>query len=316
MNNTHRRDFIRQTTILGLASLLPIPSYSGVKERLFKVSLNPGAIGVTLNQQQLLDAAIQYQFEAIVPLLTDLEQTDASTRKALMAKMQQHNITWDATNLPVEFRKDQATFQQGLTQLKKYGAVMQELNIQSCSTWIMPTHESLTYLENFKQHSSRLKETAKILADYGLKLGLEYVGPKTLMSLKKHPFISSMKETRELISATQSNNIGIQLDSFHWYCAEETTNDILSLNPDEIITCDLNDAVKGRSIEEQIDYERELPGISGVIDLKSFLNVLVEIGYSGAIRAEPFSAKLNNMNNESALALTKKQMDWSMALIN
>lgn len=316
MNYTNRRDFLKQISALGLLSVLPLPSYSSQKKRLFKVSLNPGAIGVQLDQQKLLDTAIEYRFEAIVPLLTDLEKTNKSSRIALAAKMKEHNMSWDAANLPVEFRKEDSTFNKDLARLSHYGSIMKELNIKSCSTWIMPTHDSLTYLENFKQHSKRLKEVAKVLAKYDVKLGLEYVGPKTLMSWKKHPFISSLKETQELISSTQSDNIGIQLDSFHWYCAEETIDDILALNPSEIITCDLNDAVKGRTIGEQIDYERELPGASNVIDLKGFLNALTQIGYKGAIRAEPFNAQLNEMNNKSALTLTKKQMDWAMALID
>ena len=280
------------------------------------MSLNPGAIGVQLNATQLVDAAIEIGFEAIVPPLSEMLDGGRSFSETIHNKMQKYNISWDAAGLPVEFRKDEETFRKDLQKLVKYGELMKDLDIKKCSTWIMPTHASLTYLQNFKQHSSRLSEVSKVLADFDIKLGLEYVGPKTLMALEKHPFISSMAETRELISETKSNNIGIQLDSFHWYCAEETKGDLLSLSADEIITCDLNDAVKGRSINEQLDYQRELPGMSGVIDLKSFLDALITIKYDGGIRAEPFNAKLNEMDNFGALKLTRKQMESSFGLIN
>lgn len=314
MKFSDRRTFIKQSTVLGMAALFPMPSFANSANKSFKMSLNPGAIGVQVNQKGLLDMAIKYGFEAIVPMLSDLEKSGDKGMGEVRRRMKQHNISWDAAGLPVEFRKDKETFRNDLQQLKKYGPLMKKLNIKGCSTWIMPTHDSLTYLENFKQHGARLKETADVLRGFDVKLGLEYVGPKTLMSLKKHPFVSSMKETRELIAETKADNIGLQLDSFHWFCAQETKEDLLSVSPNEIVTCDLNDAVAGRSVDQQLDYERELPGMSGVIDLKTFLSALTEIGYKGAIRAEPFNAKLNAMDNEQAVALTKKQMEKTLNL--
>ena len=49
-------------------------------------------------------------------------------------------------------------------------------------TWISPGHNHLTYLANFNQHAARLREVAKVLGDHGVRLGLEYVGPKTSWS--------------------------------------------------------------------------------------------------------------------------------------
>ena len=117
-----------------------------------------------------------------------------------------------------------------------------------------------------------------------------------------------MKEAFELIDEIGVKNLGIQLDSFHWYCAEETVADIEALNNDHIVTCDLNDATAGRSVAEQIDGERELPGDSGVIDLTAFLQALVKIGYDGPVRAEPFNAKLNDMSNMDAIKATSQAM--------
>ena len=183
------------------------------------------------------------------------------------------------------------------------------------NTWIMPTHDELTYLENFKQHASRLREVAKILDYYSIRLGLEYVGPKTLMARDRHPFISSLRETRELIFEIGAPNVAIQLDSFHWFCAGETVADLLTLSKEEIIVVDLNDAQAGRTADQQIDNERELPGDSGVIDLKAFLGALVTIGYDGPVRAEPFNTKLNSMDNEAALQATYAAMKKSFDLV-
>jgi hypothetical protein len=45
-------------------------------------------------------------------------------------------------------------------------------------------------------------------------------------------------------------------------------------------------------------------GASGVIDLDGFLGFLHRRQYAGPVRAEPFSATLNGMDNDLAMAAT------------
>jgi sugar phosphate isomerase/epimerase len=305
-----RRSFMKCTAGAGAGLFFASPTF-GMQQasgRLFKISLNPFAIGVNIGQEELLSFGAKYGFEAILPIPVQLAEMGADQRSAFLDKMKSQGISWDAAGLPVDFRKDDHLFKEGMANLPKLAEALQKSGVDRMSTWIMPTDQELTYLENYKRHAYRLKEVTKILDNYNIKLGLEYVGPKTLTSRDKYPFISSMKEAFELIHEINVPNLGIQLDSFHWYCAEETIADIESLTNEQIITCDLNDATAGRTAAEQIDGERELPGGSGVIDLTGFLRALVKIGYNGPVRAEPFNAKLNNMDNADAIMATSKAM--------
>lgn len=309
METISRRNFVRFTAASTAGLFLsPTLGISAVQKRLFKISLNPFAIGVNLGQEALIEKAVEYGFEAILPIPAQLAEMGEGERNEFLFKMKAANLSWDAAGLTVDFRKTEDLFRQGIENLPKVAHALQKSGVRRMSTWIMPTHEELTYIENFKQHASRLKEITEIIKDFDIKLGLEYVGPKTLTSLHKYPFLSSMKEAFELIDEINVPNLGIQLDSFHWYCAEETIADLESLTNEQIVTCDLNDATAGRSVAEQIDGERELPGESGVIDLKAFIGALIKIGYDGPVRAEPFNAKLNNMEDAAALSATAKAM--------
>jgi sugar phosphate isomerase/epimerase len=87
------------------------------------------------------------------------------------------------------------------------------------------------------------------------------------------------------------------------------------LKKDKIITVDLNDARAGYTADEQIDGKRELPMATGVVDIKSFMEALVEIGYDGPVRAEPFNQPLRDMNNEDALKATYNAMSKAFALV-
>jgi len=318
-NSENRRNFIKKTSAATALAFIPftgLKSFSLKKERKFKMGLNPGAIGVRLDQNQLLDKAAEHGFESIVAYSGTLAEWSDAQIDEFVGKMKSKNIVWGASGLPMDFRKDEATQRKGLTELPKHAEALQKAGVTRMSTWIMPTNADLTYLENMKQHGERLGEIAKILGHFDIKLGLEYVGPKTLMARDKYSFVHSLAECKELIAATGEPNVGVQLDSFHWFCAGETKADLLSLSKDDIVTVDLNDARAGLTADEQIDGKRELPMASGVIDMQSFMDALVEIGYDGPTRAEPFNQVLNDMDDEAALKATSEAMKKAFKLVS
>jgi len=300
-----RRQFIQSTALTATSLNLPFSGFSlgTARERKFKLCLNPGAIGVKLDQQGLLRAAVDYGYEAIVPYPGEMKSWSKNEIDSLVNQMKAEGISWGSAGLPVQFREDEQTFQEGLGKLAEAAQTLQKAGAERMNTWIMPTHPTLSYAANMKQHATRLGECGKVLADYGVKLGLEYVGPKTLMAMQRYPFIHTLGECLELIENTGQANIGIQLDSFHWYCGEDTVEDILRLNSENIITVDLNDARADLSRDEQIDGTRHLAGATGVIDIRAFLNALVEIGYDGPVRSEPFNQELRDMDDPEAMKL-------------
>jgi sugar phosphate isomerase/epimerase len=182
-------------------------------------------------------------------------------------------------------------------------------------TWLGPSHKTLTYRANFRQHRDRLRQVAAVLGDHGVRLGLEYVGPKTSWTSAKYPFIHTMAEMKELIAAIGRANVGMVLDSWHWYTAGETEADLRSLKPTDVVAVDLNDAPAGIPVDSQMDLVRDLPCGTGVIDVKSFLGGLLAIGYDGPVRAEPFKADLRKLSADEAVAKTAEAMKKAFALI-
>jgi len=314
----NRRSFIKIASLSSAAAVLPFSTLKARHlsgERKFRMSINPGSIGVNVSQEELLEAAVSHGFEAIVAFPSTLTDWSNDQIKEFVDKMKSSNITWGAAGLPYNFRGTQEAQDQGIQALPKQARALETAGVTRMTTWIMPTHDSLTYLQNMKLHATRLGEAVRILGDHGIKFGLEYVGPKTLMASRKFSFVHSMAECQDLIDAIGEPNVGFQLDSFHWFCAGETKEDLLKLSNDMIITVDLNDARAGYSADEQIDGKRELPVATGVIDTKSFMEALVEIGYDGPVRAEPFNKVLNDMYNEEALKATYKAMSKAFSLV-
>ena len=279
------------------------------------MSLDPGAIGVEADQLQLIDLAAEYHFEAVSPYPSFLAKQDQAALADLRADMREKKLVWGVAGLPVDFRKDKATFRSDVAKLPSLVKALQQAEGTRMGTWIMPNHAELNYLKNFRQHTDRLREVSKVLQDHGVRLGLEYVGPKTLRDAQRYAFISTLEETQALIAEIGQPNVGLILDSFHWYTAEESVDDILTLTNQEVVACDLNDARAGRSPGEQIDGERELPLATGVIPVKEFLEALVQIEYDGPVRAEPFNQVLNDMEDKQAVATTAAAMQKAFALV-
>ena len=215
----------------------------------------------------------------------------------------------------MDFRKDDQTFQAGLANLPEMAKVARQIGAVRCSTWILPFSDTLSFEENFELHKTRLRACAEVLAEHDCRLGLEFVGPRTLRENHAHEFLCHQEGMLSLCEAIGTGNVGLLFDCFHWYTSHGTKDDIHKLSDALVVDVHINDAVEGRSPDEQIDNERRLPGETGVIDLKVFLQGLKAIGYTGPVTPEPFSTKLREMEPQDAIRATAEAVmrAWSEA---
>jgi len=273
-------------------------------ERTYTLSLKADAIGVAGPVLKLLSKAAAIGFESVALPSEEIVKLGKAEREAFRSHAAELGIGWGSAGLPLEFRQSAEQYDRELAQLPEHARAMFDLGIRRVGTWIMPCDEALTYAENLAFHAKRLRPVAKILADHGIRLGLEYVGPRTLRNARRYAFVVNGRQLRELIAAIDQPNVGVILDSFHWYCAEESAADLEAWKNDDIVAVDLNDADRNLSPREQLDGNRELPGATGSIDLAAFVGFLRSIQYDGPVRAEPFNATLAAMDDELAMRAT------------
>ncbi len=320
-NEFTRREFLSAGAAVSIAAR-PAPGIlAGVEapaerpKRRFYAILSLGRLGFHAGFPQSLELTLKHGFEGLDPDSNYFASLGDEGIKRLRDDLQAKNLKLGAAGLPVEFRKDEATFNDGLKKLPAAADILQRAGVGSVSTWVLPCSNDLTYPQNFRQHAYRLRQCAQILADRGQKLGLEYVAPRTLWRSQRHPFLHTLSETKELIVAIGINNLGIQLDSWHWFNAEETGKDLLALRGSEVVTVDLNDAPRGLSLDQYQDDHRELPVATGVIPVKELLDSLVQIGYDGPIQAEPFNAALRAMPLDQACSSASAAMRRAFSLL-
>ncbi len=312
----HRRTFVRAGGALAGLALWPAavnaqtsPSArqdavpAAPSARLMKIALTPGSIGVSVGSQLELNAlAHRHRYEAVEPRVGELAGMAAEQIDEVLADLRDRQLVWAAAGLPVDFRGAEETFREGLADLPRVALALQRAGVTRFGTWLSPGSDTLTYRQSFDLMSNRLREVATILRDHGQRLGLEYVGtPRSLIG-RRYPFVHTLAETRELIGAIDTGNVGLVLDTWHWYTARDTVEDLRTLTNADVVTVDLNDA-PDLDLADLRDNRRELPGATGVIDVAGFLDALRAMDYDGPVRPEPFNQALNAMDNDLAAAV-------------
>jgi sugar phosphate isomerase/epimerase len=263
--------------------------------------LAPHAINVQANDlDQAIAAARTGGFAGLeIPVAHVADLIDQHGADAIRKKFTDARIRPAAFGLPVEWRKDDARWRADLEKLPRQAKAAQALGVKRSATWVLPMSNERELDENIRFHLDRFTPIAQILADHDIRLGLEFIGPKTMRDSQKHPFIYRMFDMLDL-GRRIGPNVGLLLDAWHLYTSHGTLDDVKKLKADDVVYVHVNDAPKNIAIDDQIDNVRDLPGATGVIDIAGFLRALKQIGYDGPVTPEPFKNELKDLPNDEA----------------
>jgi sugar phosphate isomerase/epimerase len=235
-----------------------------------------------------------------------VDQHGAAAVKRLFADAK---IIPAAFGLPTDWRTSEENWKRDLEQLPRLAKSAAAIGITRTFTWIMPCSNERPIEQNRALHIERFKPIAKILADHGISIGLEFIGPKTLRESQKYPFLYKISDMLAM-GREIGPSVGVLLDCWHWYASGGTLDELRALRPEQVVYVHVNDAPPNVPVDQQIDNVRMLPGESGVIDIAGFLRALKAIGYAGPVTPEPFKKELNDLpNDEARLKLVGAAMD-------
>lgn len=276
-------------------------------------NLNPAAIGIRTGFPETLDLAQRFGWPGCdLPIGEAVRLSRAQSLDDVAARFAEAGVRPGGWGLPLDWRKPYD--RQALGELDDQASVAARLGCTRVYTWLLPFSEERPWRENFAWHVEQLGPVARVLAERGCRLGLEFIGPRTMRDGKRYGFIYSPDAMLCLAEAI-GPSAGLLMDCWHWYTALGTTSDIRSLRAQDVVYVHVNDAPAGIAVEEQLDQVRQLPGASGVIDIVGFLQGLREIGYDGPVTPEPFDRALEALEPDEACRVTREHMQgiWSAA---
>ncbi|RAP76775.1 sugar phosphate isomerase/epimerase family protein [Paenibacillus montanisoli] len=266
--------------------------------------LSRAGLGSIGSDEHLIAAAGKYGFHTVdIDARGLIDRNGLEGARALLAK---YDVAIGSIGLSVEWRNSEEKFREGLSRLADDAAAAAALGCRACCTYVLPaTNDKAAHFAVIA--TRRLRTCAQILGAYGIRLGLEFVGPHHLRTAWANPFLWTLEETLDWIAAIGEPNVGLLFDSYHWYTNGLTVADIEALSPEQIVHVHINDA-PDVPVEEARDNGRLYPG-EGVIDLAGFLSALNGIGYKGSVTQEILAAEPPAQSPEELLVRSQRAYD-------
>ena len=276
------------------------------------LALSAGAIGIKASLERQLELAANNGFKG---LYIDVDDAARIGVRKVSEMFRAKGLIPAAWWLPLDLRGDERSYERSLVKLREYADISEQLGCLRTSTYILSFSDTLPWDKNYDFHLKRLRPAAQILAESECLLGLEFLGPRTLREGHRYEFIHTLQDMLKLCQNIETGNVGLLLDSWHWYTSHGKVDDIEALGDGEVVDVHVNDAPKEIPIDKQIDNVRRMPGETGVIDIVGFLRALDKIGYTGPVMAEPFNKELEKMSDSEASRATAESLRkiWSLA---
>ena len=124
-----------------------------------------------------------------------------------------------------------------------------------------------------------LDELATIAADFKVSLGFEFLGQTDCS-------VPTLGLANEIVTKLNRDNVGLVIDSFHFYAGGSTIPMIEAVDPKRLYVFHINDA-EDRPREELQDSHRLLPGL-GILPLREIVGAFRRIGYDDVASVEIF----------------------------
>jgi sugar phosphate isomerase/epimerase len=277
-------------------------------------SFNPGHTGISVGLREGLAMAERHGFGGFDAQLQPLhDEVARDGAQALRDLFLRHGLRIGAWNLPfMPYRVSEEEWRSWLVRLPPLLASAKALGALRAGMWILPGSDDLSYDDNFAFHVARFQPIARLLADHGVRLGLEFIGPETSAANFKHPFVRSIDSTLGLARAI-GPNCGLLLDCWHWHAAGGTRADLQALTRDNLVHIHVNDAPAGVPRAKLVDDRRKLPCTTGVIDIDGFMQALAVAGHDGPVTAEPFDREVSALPAEESAAITARTTRQAVA---
>lgn len=150
----------------------------------------------------------------------------------------------------------------------------------------MPT-EGATSIDVIDESVRVLNELCDIAAQKQVRLAFEFLGQTDCS-------VQTLAEAHEIVRTANRNNLGLVIDSFHFYAGGSTVEMIEALDPGLLYVFHINDA-EDRPREELNDSHRLLPGL-GILPLRAIISALQRIHYDSVASVEIFRPEYWDMN--------------------
>jgi sugar phosphate isomerase/epimerase len=244
-----------------------------------------------INEQTMLSAPFETACEAwaaagfkrVELWLPKLSQAGISADKAAAVLRKCGLTPVCACSSDARLTATEDEFSQGLSEMRKWLEYGQELGLRSYVIYSKTVARPGG--EDHKLAAGRLARVAEMAERYHIRLALEFFAGSNLLGC--------LPTTLGVLRAAGHANVGVCLDTFHFFVGSSKTEDLDDLRPGNIAHVHFHDVPATIPRERLVDADRLPPG-EGCLRLDRITAALRRIQYRGPLSVELFGAQFHD----------------------
>jgi 2-keto-myo-inositol isomerase len=237
----------------------------------------------TINQTDVetcVEVSASAGFKGIEFRMPKLQAYAASNRSSTELKqlLKDHDLESVCLNSLEEFCHVPAgDFDAVLYRAREFSTICRQTGCKMFVCCPSPLPKNLSKSEALSMTADRLRRIAQMNADDSVGVAFEFVGGASA---------STLQDALEVIQATRASNVGLIIDTFHYYVGGSTLDELRDFPLERLWAVHFIDAEQG-PLETLTDEKRLLPG-KGIIKLHDFARLLKDRGWDGWLSVELF----------------------------
>ena len=280
-------------------------------------NLNPGALGVTGHQSEIIELALTYGFGGM-----DLNVVEFATRARLKSVeyarrlIDSGKLKLGTFVLPFEWDTDDETFAKDVKKLPEYAQAAVAAGCPRCIATVAPANDKRPYHENFEFHKRRFQEICQALEPAGIRFGIGFRAAEYLRKNQAFQFIHDLDSLTLLLNMVAAPNIGLLLDIWDVVVAGGSLDSVRNVPAHQIVAVHVADLPPGSNNGEIDEKSRLLPGAEGGrIDITALLVYLKSAGYDGPVTPRPSRSVFQSRRRDLVVKQAGEAMDkvWRAA---
>jgi sugar phosphate isomerase/epimerase len=284
-------------------------------------NLNPGALGVTGHQSEIIELALSFGFTGI-----DLNIVEFATQSRLKgvpyarrlfdSAALKMGLTLGTFAFPFDWDSDEETFAKDMKKLPDYAQAAAAAGCLRCVATLSPASDARPYHENFEFHKRRLQEICRVFEPAGVRLGIGFQGAEYLRKNRSYQFVHELDALTLLINMVASPSIGLLLDIWDVVVSGGSLDSVRKLPPEQIVAVQVADLAAPGQNGDIDEKSRLLPGAEGGrIDIPTLLVYLKSVGYEGPVTPRPSKGIFQSRRRDLMVKQTGEAMDkvWKAA---
>jgi len=163
--------------------------------------------------------------------------------------------------------------------IRRYAKIAETLKCPYVVLVPSPRPQGVSDQEVFTESVAVLREISDKFKGCKVKFAFEFLGFEWCS-------VSTLEQDFEIVKAVNRSNVGMVLDTFHFYAGGSKIDFIKNVDKEKVFIFHINDA-ENRPRDQLQDSHRLFPG-QGIIPLREIVAALKGIGYDGPVSLEMF----------------------------